>query len=201
MTFLNGFRTMTAGGSTLGGKMARFGRIGRRLAVMGAVVGLGGGVASVGLLALEASPAAAVPCSGLLIRNVGGTPATGTANSTYTGSFTVSVTNCTGGALTSMKLQGGTAGWLSGVSSITHNPATGTVLIKNNPAHVVTWKGFNLANLATASITVHVTGTVPKGACGSTLPISGNWTATGHNASNNSVNSGPSTAATISVTC
>jgi hypothetical protein len=154
------------------------------------------------LLNISATLFSAPACTGLPITNVVGSPAT---NSTYT--FTVSVTNCTGGDLHSMKLQGGTAGWLSGVSLTTTNPATGGVTINNNPAHVVTWSGsgskpFNLANGSTASITVTVTGTVPKGAaCGSTLPISGNWSATGLNASNNSVSSGPSTAATITVPC
>jgi hypothetical protein len=141
------------------------------------------------------------PGAGLIIANRGGSPATGTANSTYTGSFTVSARNCTGSDLHSMKLQGGTTGWLSSVSSTTRNPATGTVTIKNNPAHVVSWSGFNLATGSIASITVNVTGKVPKGSCGSTLPISGNWSASGVNTANNSVSSGQSTAATISVTC
>jgi hypothetical protein len=82
-------------------------------------------------------------------------------------------------------------------------PGHGTVSIKpGNGSQTVTWTGFTLASGASASITVTVSGTVPKRAtCGSSLPISGSWSATGLDASNTEVSSGHSTPGTIQVTC
>jgi hypothetical protein len=144
-------------------------------------------------------------CSGLPIANqASATNSSPTPRTSGSWSFTIAAQNCTGGDLHAMKIQGGTAGWLSGATA-TRNPSTGTVAIKpnaKNQVQVVSWSFPSLANGQSASITVTVSGQVPKGtACGSTLPISGNWSATGLNASNSPVNSGPSAVATISVTC
>ena len=76
------------------------------------------------------------PCSGLTIANQ--TPSqSGTPGHSGSWSFTVSSQNCTGGDLHAMKIQGGTAGWLSVVSTA-RNPNTGTVTTKPN-GKVVSW--------------------------------------------------------------
>jgi hypothetical protein len=144
------------------------------------------------------------PCtgSGLQITNQGASPSTGTAGHSYTGSFTVSVQNCTGGDLSKVKLQGGSAGWLTVTSATATQGTTSISTKKKNTAQVVTANLGTLTNGGTASVTVNATGTVPNGAaCGSNLPISGSWSATGLDASNNSISSGRSGVATISITC
>jgi hypothetical protein len=73
---------------------------------------------------------------------------------------------------------------------------------KKNQGQTLSWSGFSLANGAAASLTVTVSGTVSKGAaCGSSLPISGSWSASGQTANKQSVSSGPSTQATITISC
>ncbi|MGE5133843.1 MAG: hypothetical protein ACM32E_13135 [Gemmatimonadota bacterium] len=151
-----------------------------------------------GLLLTQATPIPTCPGSGLLIANQAPSQ-TGTPGTSGTWSFTVTAQNCTGGDLHAMKLQGSTAGWISDATA-TASPATGTVSIKGS--QTVTWTGFALPDRASASITVTVSGTVPKGTtCGSSLPISSSWSATGVDANNKDVNSKNSPAATIQITC
>jgi hypothetical protein len=152
-----------------------------------------------GLLLTQTTPT----CSGSGLTIAKKAPSqTGTPGTSGSWSFTITAQNCTGGDLHAKKIQGGTAGWLSNATATT-SPATGTVSIKpGNGSQTVTWTGFTLASGASASITVTVSGTVPKGAtCGSSLPISGSWSATGLDASNTEVSSGHSTPGTIQVTC
>lgn len=145
-------------------------------------------------------------CTGLPITDQlsSSSQTSGVRNRAGVWSFTVNVRNCTGAALSSMKMQGGTAGWITGATA-TRSPSSGSVAIKANAKNlgqVLTWSGFGLSNDASGSLTVTVTGTVPKNAaCGSRLPISGAWSATGATARKQSFASGPSSIATITVTC
>jgi len=150
-----------------------------------------------GLLVNQVSSA----CSGLTIANKA--PAqTGKRGKPGRWSFKVSTHNCTGGALHAMTLRGSSAKWISGASA-TVRPSRGTVSIDvSHRGVMITWRGFSLASLAAASITVRVSGTVPSSAvCGSLEPISGAWSATGQTAANTGVSSGPSRIATIKITC
>jgi hypothetical protein len=154
---------------------------------------------SQGLLLTQATPT----CPGLTIANQAPTQ-TGKRGTPGNWSFTVSAHNCTGGVLHAMNLHGSTAWWISG-AAVTIHPSAGTVHDtphSHDHGQTITWSRFSLHNGATASITVTVSGTVPKSpGCGSPLAISGKWAATGLTTSNNPVQSGHSMVAAIMVTC
>jgi YVTN family beta-propeller protein len=138
------------------------------------------------------------PCSGFKIANQAAAQ-TGRPGKPGSWTFTVSAGNCTGAAVHSVKLQGGTVGWVTSATATTSPAGAGTVSMKGN---TISWSGFSLANNATASITVTVTGNVPKGtACGSALPITGTWSASALNSNNTPVSTGASNPSTIQMTC
>lgn len=130
-----------------------------------------------------------------------GSATTGTRNTNGTWSFSVKVLNCTGTPLSSMKILGGTAGWTSAASAVA---AIGRVTIKSakpGAGQVVTWDAFALAPRASATVEVTVTGAITKTAtCGSTVPLAGNWSATG-TAGKKSYTATTSKVPTITVTC
>jgi hypothetical protein len=104
-----------------------------------------------------------------------------------------------------MKVQGGTTSWESGATATTDPTNTGTLSwsgTKKNPDQVLTWTFDSLSKGASASVTVTVTGTAPSGTtCGSALPISGTWSASGLGLDGNTVHSSYTGSATIAVTC
>jgi hypothetical protein len=116
--------------------------------------------------------------------------------------FDVRAQNCTGGTLNNVKMQGGTAGWLSFFAAGT-DPSSGTVArLTNNRATVFAASVTSLPDQATATVKVTVSGIVPKGAiCGAQIPISGSWSASALNATHKTVNSQVAARATITVIC
>jgi len=92
--------------------------------------------------------------------------------------YTLTVQNCTPFDLTGVKAQGGTAGWLNANdTSVTASSGTATISY-NRRNQVITWIG-DLAQGESVDITVHVCGTIkPSTACGTTMYLSGPWSAT-----------------------
>jgi len=92
--------------------------------------------------------------------------------------YVLTVENCTPFDLTGVKAQGGTAGWLNaGDTAVTVTSGTATISY-NRKNQVITWIG-DLAQGESVDITVHVCGTIkPSTACGTTMWLSGPWSAT-----------------------
>lgn len=139
--------------------------------------------------------------TGLFIGNVAasgnGAPSPGETGSW---SFTIQVQNCTGVDLTSLKVQGGTVGWATSATATVSQGSSAFKGTKKNPDQVLVWTAGALANNASATVTVTITGTVPKGSCGA-LPISGSWSATGSDANGTAYPSTYTDSSTITVVC
>lgn len=102
-------------------------------------------------------------------------PGTPPADCCATWVFRISVTNCTGVNLTNVKVQGGSNGWTSFVSATASTGSASPRLNQRN--EVITWT-LNLADGATETLNVEISGCIPSSAPdGQIRYLSGAWSA------------------------
>jgi uncharacterized protein YcnI len=111
--------------------------------------------------------------------------------------------NCTAGALTNVKIQGGTAAWLDAAQSVTVNPTSGWTVTsrstgKNNKVWTIT--GSLLAQGTSVDVTVNVSGTVSNN-CDETMFLSGAWSASGTAADGSKITTTYTPQASVMVVC
>jgi hypothetical protein len=118
--------------------------------------------------------------------------------------YSFTVQNCTGGPLTNVKIQGGTAAWLErDTQAVTITPNAGwTITSKNTGRNNKVWtiSGGSIADGASVVVTVHVCGTVSNN-CDEVEYLSGAWSATGTASDNSKVSTTHTSQASFFVDC
>jgi hypothetical protein len=114
----------------------------------------------------------------------------------------VTAQNCTGTRLSRLKMQGGTAAWVSTDEWQTDPDALTVTPSPKKKNVVLTATLAEFSDQATASITVKVSGTVGKNAvCGSLAEIAGDWSASARTPGGSTVKSPETPPATITIAC
>jgi hypothetical protein len=148
----------------------------------------------------------AVACSGFTMSD----PSVSGAGNPCPGShqywdYSFTVQNCTGGPLTNVKIQGGTAAWLEPqiAGEVTITPSQGwTQTAKSTGRNNVVWtfSGGSIADQSSVLVNVRVAGTVSNN-CDEVEYLSGPWSATGTASDNTKVSTTHTSQASFTVDC
>lgn len=147
----------------------------------------------------------AVTCSGFTMSD----PSVSGAGNPCPGShhcwdYSFTIQNCTGGTLTNVKIQGGTAAWLErDTQAVTITPSAGwTITSKNTGKNNKVWtlSGGSIADQSSVVVSVHVCGTVSN-TCDAVEFLSGAWSATGTASDNTKVSTTHTGQASFTVDC